>query len=85
MLKYSSTFVRHKGERKGNKNILKSMLKIKNYFTPTPKKFRIIGDFLLICSAAIAAQANYFSISFIQISIFAGIVGKFITNFTTNE
>ena len=35
--------------------------------------------------AAIAAQANYFSISFIQISIFAGIVGKFITNFTTNE
>lgn len=85
MLKYLGTFVRHKGERKGNTNILKVMLKIKNYFTPTPKKFRIIGDLLLICSAAIAVQANYFSISFIQISIFAGIVGKFITNFTTNE
>lgn len=85
MLRYSNIFVRHKGERKDNKNIPKFMLKIKNYFTPTPKKFRVIGDLLLVFSAAIAAQANYFSVSFIQVAIFTGIVGKFITNFTTNE
>lgn len=60
------------------------MIKIKHYFTPTPKKFRIIGDILLVFSAGITGSGMYFNNHFLQFAVFIGIIGKIITNFTTD-
>jgi hypothetical protein len=60
------------------------MIKIKHYFTPTPKKFRIIGDILLVFSAGVTGSGMYFNNHFLQFAVFIGIVGKIITNFTTD-
>lgn len=60
------------------------MIKFKHYFTPTPKKFRIIGDILLVFSAGITGSGMYFNNNFLQFAVFIGIVGKIITNFTTD-
>jgi len=60
-------------------------MKFKNYFTPTPKKYRVIGDCLMVFSAAITGSSMYFNIHFLQFSVFVGILGKILTNFATNE
>ena len=61
------------------------MIKIKHYFTPTPKKFRIIGDILLVFSAGVTGSGMYFNNYFLQFAVFIGIIGKIITNFTTDN
>lgn len=62
------------------------------YFKPTPKKFRILGDSLLIISVGLGASiVNIHSISedakgLIIFSVdLLGILGKLITNFAIEE
>lgn len=82
------TFGLHKEGQKGThihiENQLK-MIKIKYYFKPTPKKFRVIGDVLMVFSAGVTGSGMYFENHFLQFAVFIGIAGKIITNFTTNE
>jgi hypothetical protein len=62
-----------------NKNMLK------NYYKPTPVKWRKLGDALLAV-ALIGIPANLTGHEWIGITLFAvGIVGKFLTNFFTEE
>lgn len=61
------------------------MLKLKNYYKPTPKKWRKIGDALLAVSL-VAVPAELAGHAWLSISIFLlGVVGKFLTNFFTDE
>lgn len=58
---------------------------IKHYGKPTPKKMRRLGDALLsvstaITSAGIAADNKTLAI----IALLAGVVGKFLTNMSTD-
>ena len=60
--------------------------KIKDYFKPTPKRLRILGDTLLgvssvITAAAIAQQVNWLAYS----SLIIGVIGKVFTNFFKDE
>jgi hypothetical protein len=61
------------------------MIKFKHYFTPTPKKFRVIGDIFLVFSAGVTGSGMYFNNHFLQFAVFIGIIGKIITNFTTEN
>jgi hypothetical protein len=61
-------------------------LTLKNYFLPTPKRLRILGDAMasasvFISSYAILNEHQNFGV-FILVS---GWVGKFITNFFTEQ
>jgi hypothetical protein len=59
---------------------------LKNYFKPTPKRFRILGDSL--ASASVFASTFALVNDYKQVAIFilaSGWVGKFITNFFTDE
>ena len=56
-----------------------------NYFKPTPKKFRILGDMMLIVSAGITGSAMFFTAPVLQCAVFVGIAGKILTNFTIND
>ena len=58
---------------------------LKNYYKPTPVKWRKLGDALLAV-ALIGIPANLTGHEWIGITLFAvGIVGKFLTNFFTEE
>ena len=55
---------------------------MKNYYKPTPKKYRQLGDALLGVSTFITAAAitnNYPTIAIVSLII--GSAGKFLTNF----
>lgn len=73
------------------------MIKMKNYYKPTPTKWRKIGDSLLAVAALFGGGGL---IAFDQLkevysehelkvmigsAIVVGVVGKFLTNFFTNE
>jgi hypothetical protein len=66
--------------------MLKHITKMKkNYYSPTPKKWRQLGDALLAV-ALIGIPANLSGHEWIGITLFAvGIVGKFLTNFFAEE
>ena len=62
------------------------VMKLKNYFLPTPKRFRVLGDSL--------ASASVFASSYAILNdnpklglivLVSGWVGKFITNFFADE
>lgn len=56
-------------------------LRLKNYFAPTPKLFRMIGDTLLsIGSIVTGYQIVYDQKTLALISLTLTILGKFITN-----
>jgi len=57
---------------------------LKSYYKPTPKKMRQIGDTLLLFSLCIS---TYFieNPKAMLISSISGAVGKFITNFFTEN
>lgn len=55
---------------------------MKNYYKPTPAKWRKLGDALLavstmITAASIATSHSYFAL----IALGIGVAGKFLTNF----
>lgn len=57
---------------------------IKSYYKPTPKNMRKIGDTFLLVSTCISA---YFieNPKAMLISSISGVIGKFITNFFTDN
>jgi hypothetical protein len=55
-------------------------MKMKNYFKPTPKRFRVLGDSLAAMSLFVAGL-NLDNTKIMLISGICGAVGKFITNF----
>jgi hypothetical protein len=66
--------------------ILKNITKMKkNYWHPTPKKWRRLGDALLGI-ALMGIPADLAGYKWVGITMFIiGIVGKFLTNFFTDE
>jgi hypothetical protein len=66
--------------------ILKNITKMKqNYWHPTPKKWRKLGDALLGV-ALIGIPADLAGYKWVGITMFIiGIVGKFLTNFFTED
>ena len=58
----------------------------KNYYHPTPKKWRKLGDTLLAVSTAITGFAMYENVKWVALTaLITGVVGKFLTNFFTEE
>lgn len=58
---------------------------LKNYYSPTPKKWRKLGDALLGVSL-LGIPAELAGHSSIAIGIFlCGVMGKFLTNFFSDE
>ena len=54
---------------------------IKNYYNPTPKKWRKFGDALLGISSTITSFAIYENIQWLAITaLLTGVIGKFLTN-----
>jgi hypothetical protein len=58
-------------------------MKLKGYFQPTPKRFRVLGDSLAGMSLFIAGL-NLDNPKLMLICGVVGAVGKFITNFFTD-
>jgi hypothetical protein len=63
--------------------ISKTITKMKqNYFSPTPIKWRKLGDALLGVSTTITGFAIYEEAKWVAIAaLLLGVVGKFLTNF----
>ena len=61
-------------------------MKLKNYYKPTPKKWRRIGDALLAVSLYAQTQEVFSGNSKVMNAIaIAGLLGKFITNFFAED
>ena len=58
----------------------KPRTRLKNYFKPTPKRFRVLGDSLAAASLFVAGL-NLDHPKIMLISGVCGALGKFITNF----
>lgn len=57
-----------------------------NYYKATPAKWRKIGDALLAVSTTITGFAIYEQTKWIALSaLILGVLGKFLTNFFTEE
>jgi uncharacterized membrane protein len=53
-----------------------------NYYSPTPKKWRKLGDALLGVSTTITGFAIYENEKWIALTaLILGVIGKFLTNF----
>lgn len=64
----------------------KLLFGLKNYFKPTPKNIRIIGDGLLTISTSVGAYSTLMENKYISISVIVmGLLGKFITNMFTEK
>ena len=62
----------------------KKRTRLKGYFEPTPKRFRVLGDSLAAASLFVAGL----NLDHPQVMLIAGIcgaVGKFVTNFFGDE
>ena len=59
-------------------------MKLKNYFEPTPKRFRVLGDSIAAMSLFVAGL-NIDNPKLMLISGICGAVGKFVTNFFAEE
>lgn len=58
----------------------------KNYYSPTPKKWRKLGDALLGVSTTITGFAIYEEAKWVAIAaLLCGVVGKFLTNFFAED
>ena len=55
---------------------------LKNYYKPTPIKWRKLGDALLAVSVTITGFAMYENIQWVALTaLITGVIGKFLTNF----
>lgn len=62
------------------------MMKLKNYWAPTPKKIRKLGDALLAMSMYAQTQQMFTGQSkLLNIISIVGLVGKFLTNFFAED
>ena len=55
------------------------------YDKPTPKKLRRLGDGLLLASTLITNELMTTSPAVASISLIIGTIGKFLTNFFSND
>jgi hypothetical protein len=61
-------------------------MKLKNYYNPTPAKWRKLGDALLGVSTFITGLAIYEDVKWVAlIALFTGVVGKFLSNFFSED
>ena len=59
---------------------------LKNYYKPTPIKWRRLGDALLAVSTTITSFALYKDIQWVALTaLIIGVIGKFLTNFFTEK
>jgi hypothetical protein len=55
---------------------------LKNYYKPTPVKWRKLGDALLAVSVTITGFAMYENVQWVALTaLVTGVIGKFLTNF----
>jgi hypothetical protein len=59
-------------------------MKLKNYFSPTPKRFRVLGDSIAAASLFVAGL-NLDHPKLMLMCGVLGAVGKFVTNFFAEE
>lgn len=59
-------------------------MKLKGYFKPTPKRFRVLGDSIAAASLFVAGL-NLDHPKLMLISGVCGAVGKFVTNFFAED
>ena len=59
-------------------------MKLKNYFAPTPKRFRVLGDSIAAASLFVAGL-NLDHPKLMLMCGVLGAVGKFVTNFFAEE
>ena len=59
-------------------------MKLKNYFEPTPKRFRVLGDSIAAASLFVAGL-NLDHPKLMLLCGVLGAVGKFVTNFFAEE
>ena len=59
-------------------------VKLKNYFSPTPKRFRVLGDSIAAASLFVAGL-NLNHPKLMLLCGVLGAVGKFVTNFFAEE
>ena len=63
---------------------IKMNLKLKNYWEPTPKLFRVIGDTLLSVGSIAATYSIISDMKEIAIAcLICSVIGKFMTNLAT--
>lgn len=61
-------------------------MQIKNYFKPTPKRLRILGDTFLGISTFITGLGISENIKWLAYgALIVGVCGKFLTNFFTDD
>ena len=59
---------------------------LKNYYKPTPIRWRQLGDALLAVSTTITGFAMYENVQWVALtSLITGVIGKFLTNFFTEN
>lgn len=59
---------------------------LKNYYKPTPTKWRKLGDALLGVSTIITTFAVYENVHWVAIiALITGVIGKFLSNFFTKD
>lgn len=59
-------------------------MKLKNYFSPTPKRFRVLGDSIAAASLFVAGL-NLDHPKLMLLCGVLGAIGKFVTNFFAEE
>lgn len=58
----------------------------RGYYSPTPVKWRKLGDALLVVSTTITGYAMYEDVKWVALTaLITGVVGKFLTNFFTED
>jgi len=62
----------------------RTRVKLKNYFKPTPKRFRVLGDSIAAASLFVAGL-NLDHPKLMLLCGVLGAVGKFVTNFFAEE
>lgn len=58
---------------------------LKEYSKPTPKKLRRLGDGLLLVSTIVTEEAMTSNPAVASVALLAGVIGKFLTNFFSEQ
>ena len=59
---------------------------LRNYYKPTPVKWRKLGDALLAVSVTITGFAMYENVQWVALTaLITGVIGKFLTNFFKDD
>lgn len=61
-------------------------MKLKNFYSPTPAKWRKLGDTLLGVSTTITGYSLYVDLKWVAgVALALGVLGKFLTNFFVED